>query len=713
MLFRINARCWTWIKDISLVLGPCRFSLFVVLAGGTLLLAVPQGRELSVRLADDGISKILLFYLAVFVWAFESWYWARFTLDSSTFGIERRLSKEIHARSTRIEWWINHLPRIIAFLAYGLAILASLVSGIGFGRYSVIWIGLGLLPQGILFYLALVKRREIYGKRIKLLFPKVSKMLLERSSAAAEGVRSLAPLSRWIFKTSLIFSLLFTIWAGVDPVGLGNFFGSSAIVFLGFSMIVPFGSLAVYWGRNGGISPQEDDTTHQRLPVWGYPVVTSLVLLALVFSLWLDNHEVRKLDTHSANQQSTLANAVDEWLKQAPKNIDGTRNLVVVATAGGGIRAAYWTATVLGALQDQVPSFRKQLLGISGVSGGSLGATVFTTLLSEDHITVRPCPSEHSRSDPSVEWSRGPYECAGQTVLSQDFLAPTIASALSTDLIQRFFPIAILPDRARALEQAWEQAWPEAGFEKNLWSSHGFDGLWKKGKYVPSLLLNGTEVTTGRRIITSNLVIRAQEFPDSYDFFQMDPGRIRPSTAVLNSARFTYVSPAGKLGKDGGRIVDGGYFENFGADTARDFLRAALEYLQGKDVKVNPIIILISNDQNLEGVPMNAAVCTPPANNQLHNKGSSWGGEILSPIRALLATRNSRGVLATINLCLLVKKNNGQFFHFRLYKENNTSEPALGWVLSTESENTMRQQLRTACRNKEEFSMLLSRLKGE
>jgi hypothetical protein len=304
-------------------------------------------------------------------------------------------------------------------------------------------------------------------------------------------------------------------------------------------------------------------------------------------------------------------------------------------------------------MQDRVPSFRNQLLGISGVSGGSLGATVFVTLLAQQKMPApRPeCQHESAGRYPAVSWTRGRYECLGQTVLKEDSLAPAVTGALFTDLIQRFVPIAFLPDRARALEQGWERAWPRADFEAGIWRDKSFDSLWPKDGYVPALLLNGTHVDTGRRIITSNLEIEPAQFPDTYDFFKLRPGPIRPSTAALNSARFTYVSPAGSLG-DNGRIVDGGYFENFGAGTARELLRAALAHLEDKHVAARPIVILISNDPTLkdEELPRTSAATGKAAQGLVPATGPGWLGEALSPVRALLNTRSAHGTLATYDL---------------------------------------------------------------
>jgi len=116
------------VRDVGSVLGPCRFSLLVVLAGGALLLAVPQGKEMSVRLPDQGVAKIVLFYLCVFIWAFQSWYWASFILDA-LLGANRHLTEMSYPRPVRIQWLIDHVPRVPAFLSYTVAVLACLLAG--------------------------------------------------------------------------------------------------------------------------------------------------------------------------------------------------------------------------------------------------------------------------------------------------------------------------------------------------------------------------------------------------------------------------------------------------------------------------------------------------------------------------------------------------------------------------------------------------------
>src|SRR5262249_54958197 len=54
--------------------------------------------------------------------------------------------------------------------------------------------------------------------------------------------------------------------------------------------------------------------------------------------------------------------------------------LVLVTAAGGGIRAAYWSAAVLATLQDRRGGFDRHIFAISAVSGGALGASTYKAL---------------------------------------------------------------------------------------------------------------------------------------------------------------------------------------------------------------------------------------------------------------------------------------------------------------------------------------------
>src|ERR1044071_8648698 len=119
-MLRIAAELWQWMRDVGAVLRPCRSSLLVVAAGAALL-ASPQGREVTVGVSSEaaGWRIVAAFHLSVLLWAFQSWYWGRVTLDFSFAG-----GVDAHPRAMRIQRYIRHAPRVIGSLTYVIAILA-------------------------------------------------------------------------------------------------------------------------------------------------------------------------------------------------------------------------------------------------------------------------------------------------------------------------------------------------------------------------------------------------------------------------------------------------------------------------------------------------------------------------------------------------------------------------------------------------------------
>ena len=329
----------------------------------------------------------------------------------------------------------------------------------------------------------------------------------------------------------------------VAPVNFAQNLGMGTILLLAAASWVTLGSVLVYFGGR-----------------WQFPVITILVLLTVLFSLWNDNHSIRTVAPQTAKRLDVLG-AFQIWYDLAQKNYPTVpqQPLYIVATEGGGIRAAYWTGIVLGAIQDANPDFAPHLFAISGVSGGSLGATVFDALLAESNTGAFK------------------FEDKAHEILSQDFLSPALAAMLYPDLVQRIipFPIACF-DRGRALEMGWEKAWRDTMGNDRF--ARSFVDLWNPGprEWMPALFLNGTSVEKGNRVITSNLRL-TNIFLDADDAASVLANHklgateaachIPLSTAAHMSARFTFVSPAGRF-PDGSHVVDGGYFENSASTTA-------------------------------------------------------------------------------------------------------------------------------------------------
>lgn len=119
---------------------------------------------------------------------------------------------------------------------------------------------------------------------------------------------------------------------------------------------------------------------------------------------------------------------------------------------------------------------------------------------------------------------------------------------------------------------------------------------------------------------------------------------VRLSTGGTMSARFPVLTPNGTIidadGENIDHVVDGGYFENFGATSAHELAEALECY------GLKPFVILVKNE------PTTAR--TDCVNNgQLEYETSvtsRWFSVITSPLAALYQTRNARGTQAATQL---------------------------------------------------------------
>lgn len=608
---------------LTLVLQYCRFSILAVIVGSGVILLTGQGRELTVRLQGDFWRQIL-FILACFTWAWQSWYWSRLILDSRQHYLLQLVEADKDAQ-VFVRFLVRYVPRSVGFVAFAVMAAAAMINGL-----YVTGVALFLLGGASMW------------------FWHVRRQLLE-SSEETPRIQTVGRVVR--FGSYLLLLVVFVI-ALATPVWTGFALGSAAIVLFALASIVIVGSLAVY-------------ATSER----GFPVVTMLVIWAGLFSAIgvTDNHQVRALPKGSLAARENVIAAYDSWRVN-----DGP--LVLVATAGGGIRAAFWTATVLGALDDAIPGFSNHVFAISGVSGGSLGAAVYAV-------------NSTARCDVGAESTSN--EACMQAALFADFLGPTVTSMLYGDLINRFLPFNFT-DRAAALEVGWETIARETYGEDVLTQS--FTGLTQAAGWVPRLLLNGTHEETGRRIITSHFEIDPVIFGDAFDFYDFHPQGtdVRVSTAALNSARFSYVSPAGTL-TPAGHILDGGYFSNYGAKT----LQELLDYLHEKfatDLSGRAIVVIqITN----AGTDVDQIKTSEP---QGRDKSTKLLNEVRAPVIGLMEARSARGLLSAKELEQQLKslpksRQSRAYVHFRLSSDVKPRIP-LGWTLAMDSDCGMQRQLR-------------------
>jgi hypothetical protein len=655
---------WRAAKRLYQFLLPLRFSFLVLIVVAFALMISGQGYDIIARIAEDDPTggehsnggQRVGYVVGVIFLALQTWYWSRQLLH-----VKPAEGRPKASEFPRLTTW---LPRILGALAFVIAMGALWRVARNYGvpepvrelRKLAIFLGIAL----VLFILFCVWNRKRAG------IPAHAEMTLRERPLAAKlfmGVSIVLAIALFVWSTFFVQSTIII--------------GAAAVLLLSFALSVPIGSTLVWLGIRGGV-----------------PTFTFLMLWAILISPFADNHVVETLPA-DVDARSNIGAAFDKWFERLDREHptpDGSHPVILVATQGGGIRAGYWTAAVLTSLTDTVPTFSEHTFAISGVSGGALGSTVYGALVARrGHMDIKVDEdyTPQYREQHSMRF-------AARQILSHDLLAPTLAAMAQPDLVQRFVPVPIFPDRARALEGAWEHAWSHTiaqrdGKEDDTFGKGFVTMLKGKEDRLPSLYLNGTIVETGQRIVASNLRLDDMdgnnELADSVDLFGAVGDDVRVSTAIDNSTRFTYVSPAGTLlrAKDsnGGspldcapgerceHVVDGGYFENSGSATLSDVLRVMSRSRYAS--RIRPHVIFI---QFRMGQP-------PPI------ESVKYANEALSPIRAMLAVRGAHTDLAAT--VLMEQMGPANYTQFQLVQTKAVFP--LGWLLADRTRNLMDLQM--------------------
>jgi hypothetical protein len=417
------------------------------------------------------------------------------------------------------------------------------------------------------------------------------------------------------------------------------------------------------------------------------------------------------------SERPALESAVTDWIKSRAAACDDRCSgipIYFVSAEGGGIRAAYYTASVLAELSqpkdgEPDPKIAERVFSLSGVSGGSLGVMAW-----------RLC----------VDSRRGsPVDCV-TPLGEQDLLTPLASAWLFEDALALVVPTGrcSLPgcgfvDRGSWFERSLERGVPEFA-----------DPLPATAPYV---FLNSTWVETGERAIASNLQIesaqcvrdrldaaRSGRFPDGEphpcatsfatardQLFEID-APARAATLAHNSARFPYFNPIGYI-KGNGHLADGGYFENSGSQTTADIVSEFVRQLTcesgcalGTDEeveklrsKVSFMAIMIRNGVRGNTDPSESR-CAAPRARQDQNLFANAAGPIITALNATgigapnrVAQCNLQRLLSTLTERFPRQKDEGGYVDVRLMNEK-TLYP-LGWYLSP----TARTGIATAARD--------------
>ena len=486
----------------------------------------------------------------------------------------------------------------------------------------------------------------------------------------------------WIGLSFVLAALL-----QVAPITVGRALGAPSIALLALASLCLFFSLVLV------LLPR----------TLGWPSLVVPVLVSAFVVAYLDPYRASPGLALRAGPETRpeLAAHFAEW--QRRRAADGAdAPVIVVAAEGGGVRAAVWTALALARLDDATCGvFGRRVYAISGVSGGSLGAAFHVAQRASTAPAVpasaaapRPCSAEGARA--SAEALR---------FFRNDFISPVLGAYLFGDLMRQFPVASLLPGgRGQVLEGTWEHDWadtpggPPPGanrFAQPFLELYRGDALHE----LPLLFLNATTVEDGKRAIVAP--VRAAHV-DAFDLFheRLATAGLKLSTAVHHSARFPFVSPAGfieqRAGDGGapalkpwGRVVDGGYFENAGAVTAREIVEQLAAAQGGR--RDNLHVLILSNAprnpaERLCHEILQDADAPPPLCRADPTKGDAPENapipDLSAPVQTLLATREARGSLAKAELAQAIG-DAARVHELYLAKWSRAyDDPPLGWFLS-------------------------------
>jgi hypothetical protein len=454
-----------------------------------------------------------------------------------------------------------------------------------------------------------------------------------------------------------LISLLVSLALGLilPPTFLPDLLGSVSVVAISLTILVVVFSTIYDWSLQSKI-----------------PGITILIVLIVVSSYFNfnDNHRFRQFSKPEKSVLPTLESSFQQWLANRP-DLDRFSNkpypVYIAAAQGGGIYAAYHAATAFTKLTEYFPSFPQHIFAISSVSGGSLGASAFSSLVKFGGISGKSLSQTASK------------------MFSSDLLTPLLTMGLFPDLIQRFmfFPIYDW-DRGTGLEVAFEKAWDKLSLpNQDNPLRQSFYQHWKPEGIAPALVLNTTVVETGDRLAIGPFQIN---LPNKENIAIDEPDLdLKLSTAAGLSARFPYFTPVGwyQRSKDKSKLhlADGGYFDNSGIPTALDIGRS-LQRLKGYGTTFEIIYLSLIDGQLNEPTT------------QLKSVGLN---EVLSPVRALFRARQSRSRSAVELSAFTV--NDGiddplkyKFRTLFLKKSGDGVKLPLGWLISERSRKFIDRQ---------------------
>ena len=269
--------------------------------------------------------------------------------------------------------------------------------------------------------------------------------------------------------------------------------------------------------------------------------------------------------------------ALQNW-KTLPQNNGKKPKLVLVATSGGAYRASFWTGLVLDYLaglenKGTLDGFCQSVRLITGASGGMVGGAYFTAMMNSDGTPpdsiVKRIEWDIFNSQNSAEPKPEGYRYKRRFPLPRDSLSAVAQQLVQHDIPHLFATGVQMQDRGKVLEDQWMTIDPSFGdiYEAEIAGTK------------PSIIFSPMLAETGQPLLISNLDMQKinedfqNESVEFFDWFPHSRDEFRLKTAVRLNAAFPYIAPSAALPTiPYRRVVDAGYYDNYGVDLAVSYL---------------------------------------------------------------------------------------------------------------------------------------------
>jgi hypothetical protein len=747
------------------VLVAARAPTALVAVVGLLLLLPPQFHDMLASFHDHPYAGVM-FQVSLGGLAFLVWYWSRAALNAAVDMLDAEAKALTPQQAGR--WWTGW-PHVL-FAAVGLIgfVLALKSEAMVQALLSLVWTAGGTF--------LLWKRRGQADGPGPVALP---------GNGWGRLVRCAPFGSQWFARSTILLGLAVFVLAGIDTFVMPDrlqlsdlmaraFPGPAAALACFALMLGPLTLLTVWAHRAAVTLPL--GAWRPRLPVpW---LVVGGLLLGASTDLPLYSVRLAEPGSMPPAKRAVLADAFASWVATCTRGT-GTVRPVIVALSGGASRAGLWSSRLLRAIDRAAPGQDAGVFAISSVSGGSLGAADYVV----ERAASTPCHL--------AGW-KGAHAAPLATVAdddrlvgrySHDMLGPLLAGFLLDDSARALLALPMWPileatgrwpvrggDRASALERAWERAWADdgapggrialtdmrSGFLDEFYDRKA-GWAWRRG--MPIWISNGTDVLGGERLVTVPVqplhkrpgdgvdLQSSWPFEGAKDVLALLRGDVRMSTAVLNSARFPFLSPSGGLrpatpernpaqpgyAAQTPHIVDGGYFENSGVTTAFELVTWLRNYAVPllrqahrpvPDMVVDPILVAVDADAetSVNGDDVPRCGSGPSRDPEMYELEGA-APELLAPFAALYDTRSGHGDYAIQKareaMCNQMSENvpvlPGEvadrvptvpsFFHFYLHATDQGLIP-LNWALSKDTEHLIWTNLDRSADNRREFERL-------